>query len=1155
MNKIILLSLLAIALFASDLEAQTACNQYKGDYNLIRNALIERAKAADLYKPTASAQENRIKGWSDVSINFLAEKWVAICRCNEGVTKEVFDNEIYGRKSDNSLLINASPPDDRYFYNNQQGMKDLSIFKDLTPPNRIYISSDCVKGQSNNPDITHTDCWNHPDYKVDPKDDPQGYIKTFKMAECMCKGGVQTQEEAETLYRQMLDAYNSYKTYYPNSKIVLNKPSGPEICSKMVMDANGNPVITTQPQVNLVYTGYESNAEKFRDEYIKTFSTNNEFNAYASGMNVKRVGEALAKDLSNNLKQIQGLVNTTDPLVLLQDFNQKITQIESLEANFNEQYNSYSFQTGQQLGNSISNKDYESAMFQGLGLLNASLERKEAQKQMEAQKQALYEERRSQMSKIYWKAVDYNNAMKQNYIKRAAFSEKLDDEKFNLAFVENLDCHNASMKNNFSVSNTAWLENKCAIPRKTDVLNTFPKGTSKDVYYLNLAEHKFKQFEKLGHVEFQEAAIHFTAQAITIKPTAERFVTLAKYYKGYSDIYELSNYLTAQSYNKNILNNEQLERVEWLKLAVEQQVKNAIFNSDQDFINAFLQVGFDDLFKINDLDILDYSIKYDQYNLLPTLINAKNKKLDAKSQSQLLQRSILLCITYDSHNSLQSLIDAGVSLDFKLKNKAPIDLIFETQALRCLTTYLRHSNTYEEVSHFYKGLSIVKKNNLYGVINGKAEEVIKIEYSWLRPPAEGLIVGQKFNPGVGLFYGAIGLDGKIKIPFSYEYLGNCVNDRLIAKQGGKYGYISSTGEIVVPFKYNYAQNFGETYSIVGIQKKSNGPMKYGVINREGTELTKFIYDEARVVNSSFVSLAPSGNHLVKELGENKNKSLLIEESNDNFTIVSNKKMNDIYYKDSIIFSYDPSKYKAEIEYDLVKFSSIKSQKEWFLIDKNGRKLDLPSNLAYRNTANGLIAYSHYYHITTLNGKCFNTTWDGFMTKDGATVQIDDINSLKRNEVKGGVLESIEYTPFYLDNIDNHLSSDIIKIGIAESETGTESIKWGYIDNKGNWIIPPQFKEESDFSEDFSIVSINDKDGIIDRNGKLLVNDSYLKHYNKGILESKNPLGYFDLMQRFKSLESIFEGYKYYDVKFINGVFHGEKKYNDGPTSWRWYYMK
>jgi hypothetical protein len=873
--------------------------------------------------------------------------------------------------------------------------------------------------------------------------------------------------------------------------------------------SNNNNV--NQPQVSLVYTGYESNAEKFRDEYIKTFSTNNEFNAYASGMNVKRIGEALAKDISNNLKQIQGLVNTTDPLVLLQDFNQKITQIESLEANFNQQYNSYSFQTGQQLGNSIGNKDYESAIFQGLGLLNASLERREAQKQMEAQKEALYEERRSQMSKIYWKAVDYNNTIKQNYIKRAAFSEKLEDEKFNLAFVENLECHNASMKNNFSVSNTAWLENKCLFPKKSDVLNIFSSGTSKDVFYLNLAAHKYKQFEKLGYIEFQEAAIHYTAQAITIKPTAERFATLAMYYRGFSDIYELSNYLTAQSYNKNALNNEQLERVEWLKLAVEEQLYFAVLFSDVDFINIFIQTGFDKIFSVKGKDIIDFSIEMDRAELVIKLLNNKFTSMsDAKRELE-LKRIVALSIAYDSHLTLQELYESGSDLTFKINGLTIVELIQKVNALRCFSIYLVATGKYDKVSHFFDGYSIVQKGNLVGCIDSEGNEIISPVYIYLRFPNEGIVVGIDKNQK----YGALDLQGNIVIPFDYDYLGDCVEGLMIARKepNGKFGYLNRNGRSITDFVYSFAENFQNGAAKVGNYNLSKGIVLYGLIDNTGKIIVNIEYsyidgfiNDLAVVRKDYPYFTKEERTYIDRMGKNIFPSnypfgkIEIGQSN-----IENRKSGIVYFLDKkqVVFKFYNIQQKKyfEIKPPLQKGEKINwvNRPPWSItvssdyiilgLDKEQKTIlfDVLGNLINKDLVQYQLELNQRKNFpeevifignTKVPYKYGMTTSQGFRTSK------DVYNYLVENEKASGLSEHLLSQPCKIPCIYQKVKDFSEGLAAVLTING----KWAYIDKEGKEILPPIYDAANSFSSGVATVLLNGQQGYIDKAGNFMLRD-------------------------------------------------------------------
>lgn len=510
-------------------------------------------------------------------------------------------------------------------------------------------------------------------------------LGTWHVHKCQCEKGLSNQEDADNLVKIMNNIRTTIKNQYPSCGEIPPLVNSCKVVSggsNSNGNSSGNNV--NQPQVDLIYTGHESNSEKFRDEYIKSFSSASEFNAYASGMNVKRVGEAMAKDLSKNLKQIQGLVNTTDPVLLLNDFNQKITQIENLEANFNEQYNSYSFQTGQQLGNSIGNKDYESALFQGLGLLNAHLEKQEALRELERQKEALYRDRLTQMSKIYWKAVDYNNSLKEEYFKKAAYSNSLEEETYYLKYVENLDCHLRSMKSNFSVNNTYWLSNNCPTPSKY-----FGSDIKTDLnnhgFMSETAKRKFDLFLETNNEHFRTAAIHFGGVAASLKPSRLYFLQLAKYYKDLSAVSSLSNFIFAKSYDMSGLSQEDQQMMDLLIPKVEFQIKNALKEENMIFLDQFLKLGLDKVITINEMNILTYVISIDSPVNALRILDHVVKNLNPNQRKLTYQTAIQLAVSYDSEKVVKLLHEEGVSIDFILKGKHPIEIAEKSLSPNCYT--------------------------------------------------------------------------------------------------------------------------------------------------------------------------------------------------------------------------------------------------------------------------------------------------------------------------------------------------------------------------------------------------------------------------------------------------------------------------------------
>lgn len=430
-----------------------------------------------------------------------------------------------------------------------------------------------------------------------------------------------------------------------------------------------------KPSPALVYTGRESDLDKLKDQYIETFSESGQYNAYVAGENIKRLGVSMAKDFSDNLKSIGKLIETTDPAALQKDYMDKMRNIESLEATFNAESNSYFFQSGQQLGGSITNKDYESAMFQAGGLLNAHLERKEAEKELEKQKAELTAAKNKKMLELYYKAESFNDLNKGNYLKLAANSADPETEKYYLGLVENLDCYKKSMWNGLRKENPNWLDNNCPVPTYNQSNLQQNNLVSEDVRLSKLAEKKYTYFKATGYNAYRDAAIAFASAAITQKPKSQYFSQIGEYYTNYSNVLALGNFMAAKEFGG--LNTEHQKIVDSLTPIVQGEIKEAITEHNLDYLNSFLKVGLDDVIKVENKGLLEYSIHLDEADAMQSILNSRVASLSDKQKTELIQNSLFLMTINNSHACVHRFIEIGLPIDFKINKKHPIDLANE----------------------------------------------------------------------------------------------------------------------------------------------------------------------------------------------------------------------------------------------------------------------------------------------------------------------------------------------------------------------------------------------------------------------------------------------------------------------------------------------
>ncbi|MFN8237810.1 MAG: WG repeat-containing protein [Chitinophagales bacterium] len=131
------------------------------------------------------------------------------------------------------------------------------------------------------------------------------------------------------------------------------------------------------------------------------------------------------------------------------------------------------------------------------------------------------------------------------------------------------------------------------------------------------------------------------------------------------------------------------------------------------------------------------------------------------------------------------------------------------------------------------GLYIVQDSlEKYGLFSTRDNKfIVEPLYNKLEVFSEGLSVVQK-KVGSGYsydyYYGAIDKNGKLVIPDTFSFLGNCRDGLLNFKQNNKYGYLDKQGKVAIPPMYQNSASFANGLAPVQL----DGSGKYGYINTE-----------------------------------------------------------------------------------------------------------------------------------------------------------------------------------------------------------------------------------------------------------------------------------------------------------------------------------
>jgi hypothetical protein len=170
---------------------------------------------------------------------------------------------------------------------------------------------------------------------------------------------------------------------------------------------------------------------------------------------------------------------------------------------------------------------------------------------------------------------------------------------------------------------------------------------------------------------------------------------------------------------------------------------------------------------------------------------------------------------------------------------------------------------YHTISELHKGLALVSRENFYGCINEKGQEVIALQYKNINIWNEDDLLSvsnaenragylnrewkvviplkystvRDFKDGVSVVaitknkkwkFGVIDKNEKIIIPFIYDEAGMQFSEGLLAVQKGKkYGFIDKKGQIIIPFQYDFAIDFSH-----GLAKVMKGK-DYFYIDKQG----------------------------------------------------------------------------------------------------------------------------------------------------------------------------------------------------------------------------------------------------------------------------------------------------------------------------------
>ncbi len=107
------------------------------------------------------------------------------------------------------------------------------------------------------------------------------------------------------------------------------------------------------------------------------------------------------------------------------------------------------------------------------------------------------------------------------------------------------------------------------------------------------------------------------------------------------------------------------------------------------------------------------------------------------------------------------------------------------------------SKEYDRIGKFDKGVALVWKNKLVGLIKPNGKEIVKPEYEKIGSFGGDNLAFTTKDGRIGI----INLEGKVIAPNIYESISQFKGSRALTKKDGLYGIINKQGKVLVENKY------------------------------------------------------------------------------------------------------------------------------------------------------------------------------------------------------------------------------------------------------------------------------------------------------------------------------------------------------------------
>lgn len=383
---------------------------------------------------------------------------------------------------------------------------------------------------------------------------------------------------------------------------------------------------------------------------------------------------------------------------------------------------------------------------------------------------------------------------------------------------------------------------------------------------------------------------------------------------------------------------------------------------------------------------------------------------------------------------------------------------------------------YKTVHDFKEGLALVETDKNIGFINEQGVEIIPPDgkYQWGHDFSDGMaVVGTKNESGWRNAAGYINKSGSLVIPLTFQEAKDFSENLAPAKKDEKWGFIDKSGKTVIPFDYAETYIFSCGLAVVRNDEQKIGFtfMKYGYVDKNGKIILPINYVSATEFHQSHsgaIALVQDKDYKYQLIDDKGNKTVNFEHNYNSAYWRSATELNlGYYYSDRLIrygiYNIENKNFTVKPEYvDL-----LKSHENYYLVLTKEQKKGVCS-VDEKIPA----IYSYIFDQDNL----YYAILGGTQTKTG---------------ISGGKYVLYDYSGKKLTKYDDKDSYDEITPFYEGFARVKRNGKYGYIDSKGNEIIPLEYEYAGVFSSGVAAVSNGEKKaGAINKKNQVVVPFEY-----------------------------------------------------------------